>query len=62
MNIDPVCGMEITEKDRAEKFEYNGKSYYFCSSHCLNQFLSVLIKLTSEINKNENDYYLRFMK
>ncbi|MBU2493285.1 MAG: YHS domain-containing protein [Bacteroidetes bacterium] len=62
MNIDPVCGMEITNKENAETFEYNGKTYYFCSSHCLNQFLSVLITLTSEINKSENDYYLRLMK
>lgn len=62
MDIDPVCGIEITGKEKAETFEYNGKTYYFCSSYCLNQFLSVLIKLTDEFNKNENDYYLRFMK
>ncbi|MBI2052463.1 MAG: YHS domain-containing protein [Candidatus Sungbacteria bacterium] len=33
---DPVCGME-TSGDLF-KIEYQGKSYYFCSDHCKNQF------------------------
>jgi len=35
---DPVCGMEIKDISKAEKFEYNGKTYYFCSALCMVQF------------------------
>lgn len=35
---DPVCGMTST-KDSL-KAEYQDKSYYFCSEHCKNKFLS----------------------
>ena len=35
---DPVCGMEIDEKSAAAKVEYQGKTYYFCSSHCRDTF------------------------
>lgn len=62
MYIDPVCGIEITNKEKSETFEYNDKTYYFCSYHCLNQFLSVLIKLSGKIDNCENDYYIRLMK
>jgi YHS domain-containing protein len=34
MTKDPVCGMQINEKDAAEKSEYKGKVYYFCSPGC----------------------------
>jgi Cu+-exporting ATPase len=37
MNIDPVCGMTVT--DNAEHhIEHMSKSYYFCSKHCLSKF------------------------
>ena len=36
-SIDPICGMGVNEED-ALHLEYNGKCYYFCSSHCLNTF------------------------
>lgn len=35
---DPVCGMEI-DSSNAEKTEYKGKTYYFCSESCKNKFL-----------------------
>lgn len=38
MATDPVCGMEIDEKSAAAKLEYQGKTYYFCSSHCRDMF------------------------
>ena len=31
MAIDPVCNMEIDEKDADFTTEYDGKTYYFCS-------------------------------
>lgn len=35
---DPVCGMQIDEKSAVGKSDYKGKTYYFCSSHCLESF------------------------
>ncbi|MGB9773029.1 MAG: YHS domain-containing protein [Bacteroidota bacterium] len=31
---DPVCGMQLDEQKANEKSEYQGKSYFFCSSSC----------------------------
>jgi YHS domain-containing protein len=38
MAKDPVCGMEIDEKEAAAKVEHKGKTYYFCSSTCKEKF------------------------
>lgn len=35
---DPVCGMEIKDTSKAEKSEYKGKTYYFCTPLCKVQF------------------------
>lgn len=35
---DPVCGMEIDPAKSKEKSVHNGKTYYFCSSHCKAEF------------------------
>ena len=34
MAIDPVCGMQVDEKTAAEKSDYQGKTFYFCSPGC----------------------------
>lgn len=39
MAKDPVCGMAVDEKAARFKAEKEGKTYYFCSQHCLDQFL-----------------------
>ncbi|MEO7970433.1 MAG: heavy metal translocating P-type ATPase [bacterium] len=36
--IDPVCGMTVSPQTAAGSFEYNGRTYYFCSKHCLTKF------------------------
>jgi uncharacterized membrane protein YraQ (UPF0718 family)/YHS domain-containing protein len=36
---DPVCGMAVTPSDTAERFEYKGKMYYFCSPGCRAAFM-----------------------
>src|SRR6516165_2903505 len=36
--IDPVCGMQVEANTAAEKYEYKGQTYFFCSHHCLAQF------------------------
>ena len=35
---DPVCGMNVSEKDNSLHHEFQGTDYYFCSSHCLKAF------------------------
>ena len=35
---DPVCGMTVNPDTAAGSFEYQGQTYYFCSTHCLNKF------------------------
>ncbi len=36
--IDPVCGMTVDPDLAAGSYEYKGKTYYFCSPHCLQKF------------------------
>jgi YHS domain-containing protein len=36
--IDPVCGMAVVTDELAEHYEHNGKTYYFCSSDCREQY------------------------
>ena len=35
---DPVCGMEVSPESAKYKFVHQGKTYYFCSAHCLEKF------------------------
>jgi YHS domain-containing protein len=35
---DPVCGMRIDKRDNLE-VDYEGRTYYFCSQHCKENFL-----------------------
>jgi YHS domain-containing protein len=35
---DPVCGMDVDPKTSAGKSEYQGKTYYFCSLGCKQDF------------------------
>jgi Cu+-exporting ATPase len=36
--IDPVCGMTVDPATAAGKFDYEGKTYYFCNPNCLRKF------------------------
>ena len=38
MAIDPVCKMEVNEKEAKWKTEYRGKMYYFCAPGCKKEF------------------------
>lgn len=38
MSIDPVCGMEVKKESSAGSSTYKGVTYYFCSSHCKEEF------------------------
>src|SRR5690349_3049149 len=35
---DPVCGMSVDPSRAKDKFEHDGKTYYFCCAHCLEKF------------------------
>jgi Cu2+-exporting ATPase len=35
---DPVCGMKITSETAYSKIEYGGRTVYFCSKHCEEEF------------------------
>jgi len=35
---DPVCAMNVDEKKASGSSSYSGKTYYFCSSACKNEF------------------------
>ncbi|WP_245621737.1 YHS domain-containing protein [Sedimenticola selenatireducens] len=35
---DPVCGMEVSRLSAVEAYDYQGKTYYFCSGHCREVF------------------------
>ena len=36
--VDPVCGMTVDPSEAAGSYEYNGQTYYFCSTNCLYRF------------------------
>ena len=38
MAEDPVCGMDVDEKEAAATLEYKGKTYYFCAVGCKDKF------------------------
>ncbi len=38
MQIDPVCGMEVDERRSKATSEYKGKTFYFCSQECREEF------------------------
>lgn len=39
MAMDVVCGMEVDESTAPAKIEYEGRTYYFCSNSCKQDFL-----------------------
>jgi Cu+-exporting ATPase len=36
--IDPVCGMKVNPETARSKWDYAGKTYYFCNPRCLAKF------------------------
>jgi YHS domain-containing protein len=38
MAVDPVCGMEVSETSAPAETLYKGKTYYFCSPDCKDEF------------------------
>jgi Cu+-exporting ATPase len=40
MVTDPVCGMNIDDREAAGTAEYEGQTYYFCSEACRDTFIA----------------------
>lgn len=38
MTIDPVCGIEVDEKNPEFQAQFAGKKYFFCSDECRKEF------------------------
>ena len=38
MEMDAVCGMTVSRGEIAERSEYQGRTYYFCSPECKARF------------------------
>ncbi len=38
--IDPICGMTVNPLSAAGSFNHEGKTYYFCSTGCLQKFIA----------------------
>ncbi|HET6675467.1 MAG TPA: heavy metal translocating P-type ATPase [Nitrospiraceae bacterium] len=38
MAIDPICGMTVDPATAAGRYDYEGKTFWFCSRHCLDKF------------------------
>jgi adenylate cyclase len=55
MVTDPVCGMRIDTADAAASVEYEGETYYFCSTLCRDAFLSdpASVSTTTRVTRDE---------
>lgn len=49
--IDPVCGMDVAVKDAKYSYEYEGKTYYFCSKNCRDSFVKAPAKFIGKEKK-----------
>jgi Cu+-exporting ATPase len=48
---DPVCGMSTDQEGQFMQHKHDGKSYYFCSGHCLSKFKADPEKFTGREEK-----------
>ena len=52
MEEDPVCGMEVNEKENAVKSKVHGRVFYFCCPNCKARFDKDPSKFKESINKS----------
>ncbi|HHX10274.1 MAG TPA: YHS domain-containing protein [Firmicutes bacterium] len=38
MPRDPVCGMNVRDRDKSLRSEFRGQTYHFCSDRCMTTF------------------------
>ena len=53
MATDPVCGMDVDPKTATHMSERNGKTYYFCSKECKQDFDKAPENYISEGSRTE---------
>ena len=46
--IDPVCGMTVTPAEAAGHADHEGRTYHFCSTHCLDRFRAAPARFVGE--------------
>jgi len=49
---DPVCGMSIEPDTAAGSYDYEGKTYYFCSPSCLQKFQAEPAKFIKQLESS----------
>ncbi len=49
--IDPVCGMSVESTKASGQETFQGKTYFFCSTHCRDEFKKAPQKYTSATAK-----------
>lgn len=54
---DPVCGMEIKDTGKAEKTNYKGTTYYFCTTLCRIQFEQEPEKYINKDDLNKSPHH-----
>ena len=47
---DPVCHMDVDPAAAAGSVEHNGRTYYFCSKHCVQKFRAAPDQFTADSN------------
>jgi len=52
--IDPVCGMELSQKAAVEECTHDGKLYYFCSALCKDTFEADPEKYAAQHHRRED--------
>ena len=50
---DPVCGMEVDPQNAAASAVRNGETFYFCSQHCRDEFLTPSASSVAEQSHHE---------
>ena len=53
---DPVCGMDVEPDEAAGQSDFQGNTYYFCSSECKRKFdqnPQAFVKQTQKVGSNK---------
>jgi Cu+-exporting ATPase len=56
---DPVCGMTVDPASAAGSTQHAGQNYWFCSTHCQQEFVAAPGKYVQTINKSSEKIALR---
>jgi len=54
METDVVCGMKVDPANAPAKSQYNGQTYYFCSTECKKQFDADPQRYTKNVQREQH--------